>query len=493
MQNSNKNSNSKSHFLPMGIFLVFVLSITLVFFICVFRDIEKNAQKTVVSNIGHQAQNFQNIIDQHFQYVEAIAQYMGVQDDLTDERNLSLLTAMAENSSMSRMLIIDPDGTGYYPSGDQQYVGDYEFFQKALTGELSLGGPFESNIDGEQCMVLAAPIYHNGEIVGVLGASCNLSTLGDMLLEDNYSGSGCVLIANSAGEVITYNVDEKMSELITYDTNFFNQLYNVKLPKEKSRNQVMKDFTEQDNDLFQFTYRKNQYYMAYQPLELEDWMLCYMVPRSVARSSYQFILRYGFVLCAALILGMSALLLTVLLSTNRTQTELLEMGQSDLLTGMLNKKSTEEMIQQWLDSEQRIGLQAFVMIDIDHFKEVNDTYGHAVGDEILKEVSDIIRQEFREGDVIGRLGGDEFCILMKNIVSDTNATAKVKMLHQSIRTHKFKDIGDDDRVTCSIGVSYAPMHGNSFDELYHTADLALYKTKKGGRDGFNIYDSKVNY
>ena len=130
------------------------------------------------------------------------------------------------------------------------------------------------------------------------------------------------------------------------------------------------------------------------------------------------------------------------------------------------------------------------MIDVDHFKEVNDTYGHAVGDEILKEVSNIIRREFREGDVIGRLGGDESCIQTKNIVSDTNAIAKVKMLHESIRTHVFKDLGEDKRVTCSIGVSYAPMYGNSFEELYHTADLALYKTKKGGRDGFNVYNGK---
>ncbi len=490
MQNPNKTTNSKAHFLPMGIFLVFVLSITLVFFICVFRDIEKNAQETVASNIEHQSQNFQNIIDQHFQYVEAVAQYMGQQDELTDAQNLSLLTAMAEKSSMSRMLIIDSDGTGYYPSGDQQHVGDYPFFQKAMGGERALGGPFESNIDGELCMVLASPIYHGDSIVGVLGASCKLATLADMLLADSYSDSGCVLIANADGDVLSYKADERMTDLISYKSNFFNQLYNVRLPKSKTRNMIIEDFAEQNSELFSFSYRKKPYYMGYKSLGLEDWMLCYMVPRSVARSSYQFITRYGIILCVTLILGMAALLLTILLSTNRTQTELLEMGQSDLLTGMLNKKSTEEMIQQWLDCEQRIGLQAFVMIDIDHFKEVNDTYGHAVGDEILREVSKIIRQEFREGDVIGRLGGDEFCILLKNIVSDTNAIAKVKMLHESIRNHKFKAMGEDGRVTCSIGVSYAPMYGNSFDELYHTADLALYKTKKGGRDGFNIYDGK---
>ncbi len=491
MQNPNKTANSKTSFLPMGVFLGFVLSITVVFFICVFRDIEKNVQDTVISNLEHQSQNFQNIINQHFQYIEGIAAHIGEQDELTDSKNLELLATMSEKSTMNRMVIIDSEGNGYYPDGNKRFVGSNEFFQKAMNGERAFSEPLESNIDGELCIVLATPIFRGDKVIGVLGGSCNLSTLANMLLVDTYSGSGAVMIVDSDGTVIARVADERMSDLINYESNFFYQMYNVKLPKAKSRNAVMEDFSAQSNDLFTLTYRKRQYYMAYQPLNLDEWMLCYLVPRTVARSSYQFIIRYGIVLCTALILGISALLLTILLSTNRTQAELLEMGQSDLLTGMLNKKSTEEMIQQWLDCEQRIGLQAFVMIDIDHFKEVNDTYGHAVGDEILREVSNIIRQEFREGDVIGRLGGDEFCILMKNIVSDTNAIAKVKTLHESIRTHSFPSLGEDGRVTCSIGVSFAPMYGNSFDELYHTADQALYKTKKGGRDGFSIYDSKM--
>ncbi len=486
--NSNKVNNQKNHFLPMGIFLAFVLSITIIFLVCVFRDVESNAKDTVVSNIEHQSQNFQNIINQHFQYIEGIAEYIGEQDELTSTESLELLATMSEKSTMNRMVIIDANGNGYYPDGNRRFVGSNEFFQKAMGGERAFSDPIESNIDGELCIVLAAPIFRGDEVVGVLGGSCNLSTLAGMLLVDNYSGDGAVLIVSSDGTVIARIADKRMSELVTYSSNFYNQLYNVKLPKEKKRNDIMDDFQAQESDLISISYRKKAYYMAYQPLEIDEWTLCYIVPKAIARSSYQFITRYGVILCVTLVLGMSALLLTVLLSTNRTQTELLEMGQSDLLTGMLNKKSTEEMIQQWLDSEQRIGLQAFVMIDVDHFKEVNDTYGHAVGDEILHEVSNIIRHEFREGDVIGRLGGDEFCILMKNIVSDTNAVAKVKTLHESIRSHVFKAMGENGHVTCSIGVSYAPMYGNSFEELYHTADLALYKTKKGGRDGFNIYD-----
>ncbi len=490
MQNPSKTANSKSHFLPMGIFLVFIFIITVVFLICTFRDVEKNTRNTLNSNIDHQAQNFRNIINQHFQYIEGIAAYIGAQEEITSEKSLELLATMSENSTMNRMVIIAPDGTGYYLDGSQWPVDSYDFFQKALGGERAFSKPVASNLDGELCIVLAAPILRDGEVVGVLGGSCKLSTLADMLLEDDYSGSGVVLITDSDGSVIAYVSDETTSELVTYKTNFFNQLYNIKMGRAKPRTEVISDLKSQGRALTSITYRKRKYYMAYQPLDINEWMLCYITPRSVARGPYNFITRYGVILCVTLVLGMSALLLNVLLSTNRTQTELLEMGQSDLLTGMLNKKSTEEMIQQWLDSEQRIGLQAFVMIDIDHFKEVNDTFGHAVGDEILRGVSNIIRQEFREGDILGRLGGDEFCILMKNIVSDTNAIAKVRKLHESIRTHTFKDMGENGHVTCSIGVSYAPMYGNSFEELYHTADEALYKTKKGGRDGFNIYDGK---
>ena len=155
----------------------------------------------------------------------------------------------------------------------------------------------------------------------------------------------------------------------------------------------------------------------------------------------------------------------------------------DEMTTLLSKKATERLIDKQL-SERPDKMYAFFIFDIDEFKMVNDRYGHSFGDFCICSFSDILKSHFREGDILGRIGGDEFAAFIQ--VSDTECVEeKVKILSSALHTV----IGRGDircSVTASIGIALYPRDGATFEDLYQQADRALYDTKQRGKDGFTI-------
>nr|CRH05259.1 Putative response regulator receiver modulated diguanylate cyclase [Candidatus Magnetococcus massalia] len=157
-----------------------------------------------------------------------------------------------------------------------------------------------------------------------------------------------------------------------------------------------------------------------------------------------------------------------------------DMVVRDFLTGLHNRRYLFETGHQLFSSFQRgqISLAA-VMLDIDHFKKVNDTYGHDAGDEVLKAISQLLKEHVRETDVVARMGGEEFCMLMVNL--DRKAVSDVlERLRASIEKTQV-EVGEQTlQVTVSIGCSSKKV--DSLDSLVSMADRALYHAKKSGRN-----------
>lgn len=160
-------------------------------------------------------------------------------------------------------------------------------------------------------------------------------------------------------------------------------------------------------------------------------------------------------------------------------------SQCDFLTGLFNRETLEEWVNLYL-SQSPPRMQAFVILDLDHFKEINDTMGHTKGDEVLRDVAETLKHQFRRDDIIARLGGDEFVILLKNLDSDAVIEKLATGLGEAL--HKTYTQGDHSlSISASIGIARAPMDGTTFAELYPKADEALYAVKRSGKNGFHIY------
>ncbi len=170
--------------------------------------------------------------------------------------------------------------------------------------------------------------------------------------------------------------------------------------------------------------------------------------------------------------------------------KLLEISLTDGLTGVDNRRSLEMRLHEMFEHSLRLHEPvSVVMCDIDHFKKVNDTYGHAVGDAVLKQFADILKQEAREIDRVGRYGGEEFLLLLPGTVLDAAVTFSER-LRQRVDAHTFSYEGGTLKKTVSFGVASWPHPKiNGREAMLKAADDALYVAKETGRNRVVRFDS----
>jgi two-component system, cell cycle response regulator len=174
--------------------------------------------------------------------------------------------------------------------------------------------------------------------------------------------------------------------------------------------------------------------------------------------------------------------LAVALANAESVRRLEELATTDGLTGCLNKRAFLEELKRRLKVAERFGKRlSLIVTDIDHFKRVNDNYGHAVGDQVIRGLGEILRQLKRETDVVGRFGGEEFCILCEE-TDARGATLLAERVREQLKTREFESESGKLTVTCSLGVAEFPVDAGTDAQLFELADRALYQAKQGGRD-----------
>lgn len=162
---------------------------------------------------------------------------------------------------------------------------------------------------------------------------------------------------------------------------------------------------------------------------------------------------------------------------------LLKQAQEDSLTGLKNRNTVEREIQNRLLDQNHRG--ALLLIDIDNFKIINDTKGHLVGDAVLVNIATKMQQVFRNVDLIGRIGGDEFLIYVET--NDIEALSKrAKYLLEMIADLNIEGV----KISCSIGIALSPQDGTNFNDIYRKADQALYYVKSEGKNQYAFYDEQ---
>ena len=179
--------------------------------------------------------------------------------------------------------------------------------------------------------------------------------------------------------------------------------------------------------------------------------------------------------------------------TKRKQTEikLAHQARHDSLTGLPNRMLLEELLQHAIDSARRARASfALLFFDLDRFKNVNDTLGHPAGDELLRIVADRLRQGLRDGDLISRLGGDEYVVVVENLSGPQQAAQVADKvlgwLSEPLQLEK-REIS----VSGSIGISIYPNDGDNATTLMKNADTAMYKAKRHGGNGYQFYTPEL--
>lgn len=175
----------------------------------------------------------------------------------------------------------------------------------------------------------------------------------------------------------------------------------------------------------------------------------------------------------------------------RNENKLRLEAEKDPLTQLYNKVTTKSLIEECLENNSS-SQHALMVIDIDNFKTINDTRGHTIGDQILLAFTAELNKNFRETDIVGRAGGDEFVVLMKNVQSVAMICDKLQRLTSSFKKYGI-DNGFPGRLSTSIGVALYNKDGKNYEELFKKADAALYEAKRNGKDQYKFSISGIGY
>ncbi len=170
----------------------------------------------------------------------------------------------------------------------------------------------------------------------------------------------------------------------------------------------------------------------------------------------------------------------------KAQERIAWLARHDPLTETANRFHLRELLEQEIQDLSNGSRLAIHLIDLDRFKEVNDTLGHAAGDALLKAVAKRMRSTVRENDFVGRLGGDEFAVVQAGVLADEQVSSLAVRLLKVLNA-PFRVLGHTVQVGASIGVVMAPEYGTDPDSLLKKADIALYRVKSGGRGDYAIY------
>lgn len=417
---------------------------------------------------------------------KAAAAFCVNQEDLTGEASVEYLNSVVEANGYLNGYIVMPDGKAVDNKG-MEYVqldgGD-------KLNELLEGGiPIlpKKNENGVTMLMFSAPIRTSTKLLGYVLFSTQSSYMKSLIEIPIYSYS------------IIYNDGTVMETLGNYNIckngeNIIDTVHGMAFLEGSYATFTQGIATGRSVSARVQKGQEESFYLVSQPINgtNSEIIVCVrgkQIERTTAdenESTKNLIYK----LTISLIIFVTFLALIYIISKiafAKTSRELQNQAETDLLTDLLNKMTTERKIKEYLEGEGRNKVNMMCVLDIDNFKKINDTMGHAFGDEVLASLGKQIRSEFRVSDIIGRTGGDEFIIFLKDL---KDAETIEKEANRVAGFFKTFTVGEYTKysATASIGAALYPNDGKDYEALYKAADTALYKAKNRGKNQLAFYN-----
>lgn len=348
-----------------------------------------------------------------------------------------------------------------------------DFYQNVLAGRPAVS-PLLSGVEGEDLVVLAIPVIRGSRFLGSLGAIFRSASFTNYFQLTSFLSSDGVILLNADGRVIGGSPSGPKV------TQHFLDLYQSHMPSS-----TLKPGT--DTWVSPVTDRQGRTaYLCVGNMPLNDWRVVTLITdKDLSLDLYDrsrvlgnLFLRLG--VCFVLTLVFVIIFMRAMFA--RRMDSLAREASTDPLTGLLNRASFERSVDSCLQ-KNRQGL--LLVFDLDNFKQINDQYGHPVGDAVIRKVGKIMRANLPHNPLLGRLGGDEFLAFLPTFTSTEAAKPALEIFMNAIRTD---ELLHEYHVTVSMGLSVAPQDGKKFHRLYSCADVALYASKRCGRNRISSYE-----
>lgn len=477
---------------------VFAMTGAVILIIISLLDFMLQVNSNISADMFHQNQAvlengvrlLQNEVGYLKRLTETAATVMRQPDDMSDEQIIGELQNYAQTSQIIRALFVTLEGDAY--TSYAGYLGRPDSTPSLDGVPLSeiqsafVSQPFYAEELDKVIFGVAVPTLLGGK-KGVLVSSYDVVRLGTLFQNSFMGGMVQTGIVKQTGEVI---LGQRLDwEKVEFRKNIFDSFYNKSIRfSGRTVDEMRLDMSTGASGSLIYSFQGIDRYLSYAPTGVNDWYITVMTPEYVLRQKSVSIEKTGLLLTIKLVLIMMGLLLVIITIRHREQQRIHRILQKaamlDGLTGIYNRNAVEQAITSHLAGEGSGGRHALFLMDIDNFKGINDTCGHVAGDNVLTELARLLRVQFCQEDIYGRMGGDEFILLYKDYSSLDVVRVKTEKL---IRAFWEKSSGGATPSSLSIGISLYSADGKTFPELYQQADKALYKTKQRGKNGYSFY------
>ncbi len=400
-----------------------------------------------------------------------------------------VLHSVCENTPAYEVVYHQGGGIARTSMGKEIDISGYAYFEQIAAAEEVSYIVANDEISGQEAIIVAVPVMNNpGQHVVVYCSVDKIKEIMNVSMEFNRKSFSVLM-----------NVDGDYLIKGSGNTNYFggdNLWELVKTEENKSSVAGASLIIKNGNPgVLKAVVAGEARSLVYYPIDAQDWVFVVGVSQKYVDEQENGQWNDARSMLLQLVAIVVIFIFTVgvidMLGKKREEERnklLHEKADTDLLTGLNNKLATETKIKEYIqDNPDKLGMM--FIIDLDDFKKINDTRGHAFGDEVLRSFGSKIGTVFRVSDIIGRVGGDEFIIFLKYLKNDANTIAEAKKLEDFFESFI---VGDYVKysVCASIGAAVYPEHGTDFESLYKAADKALYKAKQRGKNQLAFFDDR---
>ncbi len=400
------------------------------------------------------------------------------------------------NSGFENIFFLDSTARGYDSKQDFFDLTTEEFYPLLQQGK-TVTSQIRFNERGSFLLIIA-PVIKGPEIFGYIVNEINTKFL------DSY-------LALTDNDIFYSYIVDKLGNTITKNSNTYTILPNESFASAMQKSQYFEgenfitSFAELEDALanskggfLNIAYGANERIGYVTPIGINSWSLvtfepAHMISDSITRIS-DFVRGVAIALLVVILIAfayIAYLHAKVDEVVNNLIEELTSRIDTDTLTRLFTKKETINRITNYLKYTHDIHASALLLVDLDNFHLVNETFGEEYGDIILKDAAQRIKNCFRSSDIVGRLDGNLFAVLMRNIKDENIVVVKANAVHNSL---KDLTLGETSAyLTASIGVAYAPEHGIYYPDLMERADAAMFASKLRGKSCFTIFEENIKH
>ncbi len=418
-----------------------------------------------------------------------------------DEFMLQQVEVIAETSTFNN-IYISFDGE-QARSGDAVLEADMsQIYGVAEGDEVVIIAPVIEQDTGEEIMIFASSIYADGEKIGEAYGKYYLDEIDDLLALKTFGGEAFYHLCHIDGTPLHLSGS---NDNLFKDGDMYTFMGSLDIYNGHTTESIWIDMHNEETVLINYRINNQERSAVLVRVPYTDWCVVSIVLSDVNTDMIERVVIGTEIFTFALVVVYISYFVANLIFASNTRKELvralessysltntLQMSiETDSLTRTYSRATAVEKITDAImNMNKKDTIHALVVLDVDNFKEINDTYGHKTGDIYLQDFVSAVRAALRAGDILGRMGGDEFIILLKDVGDTQNAKRVMEQIISNVNSIVIRGVSLDN-VSVSAGVIITPEYGTEYESLNHNADKALYAAKKAGKNKYIIYSGDL--